>query len=93
MASLKHEIKGARSVVVMILNNGPSDRSSIAREVRCFFKINLKLEVFASRRVDKEFIYSPKPKFDNDEFGITRVRYIEVQHSTVLLIQTKFISP
>ena len=26
------------------------------------------------RIVDKELIYGPKPKFDNDEFGITRVR-------------------
>ena len=36
------------------------------------FKKNLKLEV-RSRRVDKELIYGPKQKFDNDEFGITRV--------------------
>ena len=67
MASVKLEIKGARSVVVMILDNGPSDRGSVPREVRLFF-LNLKLEV---RRVN---LWS-----DNDEFGITRVHYIEVQ--------------
>ena len=30
--SLAFEIKGARGVVVMILDNGPSDRGSISRE-------------------------------------------------------------
>ena len=38
MASVKLEIKAALSVVVMILDNGPSDRGSIPREIRIFLK-------------------------------------------------------
>ena len=54
-------------------------RGSIPREVRIFLKKTWNYKCVASRRVDKELIYGPKLKFDNDEFGITRVRYIEVQ--------------
>ena len=43
MASVKLEIKGERNVVV--LDNVPSFRGSIPREVRIFLKQNLKLEV------------------------------------------------
>ena len=38
MASVKLEIKGARSVVVVILEYGPSVRGSIPREADFFFK-------------------------------------------------------
>ena len=64
MDSVKLEIEGACSVLVMILDNNPRDSGAIPLEVI---------------RVDKELIYVPKLKFDNDEFCITRVRYIEVQ--------------
>ena len=40
MASVKLEIKGARSVVVIILDNGSSDRGSIPHAMRFFFKIS-----------------------------------------------------
>ena len=44
---------------------------------------SVKLEIKGARCVvrigDEELIYGPKPKFDNDEFGIPRVRYIEFE--------------
>ena len=76
MASVKLEIKGERSVVVMILDNVPSFRGSIPREVRIFFKQNLKFEV---RSMQKSWHYGTKQMFNNDEFDITWVHYIEVQ--------------
>ena len=68
----------ARSVV-KILDNDPCDRGSIPCEVILFLK---KLEISSAKqgeKIDKELIFGRKPKFDCDEFGITRVRYIEVQ--------------
>ena len=43
MASVKLEIKGERSVVVMILDNVPSFRGSIPREARIFFQTKLEI--------------------------------------------------
>ena len=63
MVSVKFEIKGERSVVVMILDNVPSFRGSIPREVRIFFKI--KLEIGGAKHAE-ELIYGPKPMFNND---------------------------
>ena len=61
----------------MTLDNDPSNRSSIPREVRIsFFEIESAKQ---AEELSKELIYGPKPKFDNDEFGITRVHYIELQ--------------
>ena len=51
MDSVKLKIKGAHSVVVMILDNGPSDRNSILREVRiCFLK---KLEIGSAKQAEE----------------------------------------
>ena len=56
MASVKLEIKGERSVVAMILDNVPSFRGSIPREVRIFFKQNLKFEVRSMLKGVKEVL-------------------------------------
>ena len=50
MASVNLEIKGERSVVVMILDNGPSDRSSIPREIRICLK---KLEIGSAKKSEE----------------------------------------
>ena len=80
MASVKLEIKEARSVVVVILDNGPRDHRGFDSPLSQNFNFK-KLEIGSVKKAEEltELIYGPKPKFDNDEFGITRVRYIEVQ--------------